>query len=485
MVGPFGPLVVAAMIIGSFWSESPVMVTARPLRSARARSRRAMPSRVQFRLPSPPTKRSRPSTIDRWERSRSTANRMIRSSSSLPRTGSSSSTWLNSLESLASRVLVRAIVWPTMVSARSARVRSSCFAAPRAAITDAIPMTTARAAKPAANGINSCFLIEPCIRTEAWRHLGRAPPRRVSAALVFPFKFAPNRHPRCRHCIGSPCVGRRLLDIPAGGSRAVFAAAVAALALAPAAAASPIPERTSISGNPEQIGGPATANPLSLAEAPRPPRHPFMAPNDRSNIHDDAYQTDTADLPAPLGRAMGRTSTFYSKECASVTFDSRGRIVTICVGVDRPQLKLLDPASLAELATMDLPPRKTDPANTFSDFSGGGYFYLDHRDRAVVPTTERHLLIVGQGGGGFRVERDFDLSALVGWRRQAHRRHARLVRADLGGVHARRRDHGGPGQRPHPQHGPPLADQQLLRRRRDRGRVHRRRRRAPSPGRRR
>ena len=194
----------------------------------------------------------------------------------------------------------------------------------------------------------------------------------------------------------------------------MVAAAVAALALVPAAVASPIPERTSISGNPEQIGGPATANPLSLAEAPRPPRHPFMAPNDRSNIHDDAYQTDTADLPAPLGRAMGRMSTFYAKECASVTFDSRGRIVTICVGVDRPQLKLLDPASLAELATMDLPPRKTDPANTFSDFSGGGYFYLDHRDRAVVPTTERHLLIVGQGGGGFRVERDFDLSALVG-----------------------------------------------------------------------
>ena len=42
-------------------------------------------------------------------------------------------------------------------------------------------------------------------------------------------------------------------------------------------------------------------NPLSLAEAPRPPRHPFMAPNDRSNIHDDAYQTDTADGPGRWG----------------------------------------------------------------------------------------------------------------------------------------------------------------------------------------
>ena len=93
---------------------------------------------------------------------------------------------------------------------------------------------------------------------------------------------------------------------------------------------------------------------------------------------------------------MSRVSTFYVKECASVTFDSRGRIVTICVGLDRPQLKLLDPDTLAELASMDLPPRQTAPAGTFNDFSGGGYFYLDDRDRAVIPTSERHLLVVGQ-----------------------------------------------------------------------------------------
>ena len=198
-----------------------------------------------------------------------------------------------------------------------------------------------------------------------------------------------------------------------GWVRAIGVAALSALMAPAAAAAAPIPERTSLTGNAEQVGGPATANPLSLAEAPRPPRHPFMAPNDRSNIHDDAYQTDTADLPGPLGRAMSRVSTFYSKECASVTFDSRGRIVTICVGVDRPQLKLLDAGTLAELATMDLPPRQTSPANTFNDFSGGGYFYLDNRDRAVIPTSDRHLRIVGQDAGGFQVQRDFDLSALV------------------------------------------------------------------------
>jgi hypothetical protein len=196
----------------------------------------------------------------------------------------------------------------------------------------------------------------------------------------------------------------------------VLAVATVALVmgLAPGfASASPITERPSVTGNAEQVGGPATANPLSLAEAPRPPRHPFMAPNDASNIHDDAYQSDSADLPGPLGRDMRRVSTFYGAECASVTFDSRGRIVTICVGLDRPRLKLLDPDSLAELASMDLPPRQTAPANAFNDFSGGGYFYLDNRDRAVIPTSARHLLVVGQDGGGFRVERDYDLSPLL------------------------------------------------------------------------
>lgn len=179
------------------------------------------------------------------------------------------------------------------------------------------------------------------------------------------------------------------------------------------AAAAPIPERTSAFDNPDFIGAAAAPRPLSLAEAPRPPRHPFMAPNDRSNIHDDAYQTDTADVQGPLGRATERISTFYGAECASVTFDSKGRIETICVGLQKPTLKLLDPRTLAELASFDLPPRQSSATGAFTDFSGGGYFYLDQRDRAAIPTSDRHLLLVGQGPGGFAVQRDFDLSGFV------------------------------------------------------------------------
>jgi hypothetical protein len=181
-----------------------------------------------------------------------------------------------------------------------------------------------------------------------------------------------------------------------------------------AVAATPIPEDPTAGPVPSFIGKRAKAKPISFHAAPTPPRHPFMAHNDDSNIHDDAFQTDTADRPGPLGRHMERTSTFRVAECGSVTFDHKRRIETVCVGLSRPTLVLMDPDTLDELATFQLPPRPPGGGNPFTDFSGGGYFYLDHRDRAVVVTNERHLYIVGQTDGpGFELQRDFDLNSEV------------------------------------------------------------------------
>jgi hypothetical protein len=186
---------------------------------------------------------------------------------------------------------------------------------------------------------------------------------------------------------------------------------LAILALPATAAAAPIPEvRTE--GIPEYQGAPATPRPL---DAPLPPRHPYMAPNERSNIHVDAYQTDTNPTTGPLGRDMSVTSTFYSADCASVTFDTRDRIVTICVGLGGPTLKLLDRTTLAELDSFSLPPRQP-PApgdNIFQDFAGGGYFYLDNQDRAIIPTTTRHLLVVQATADGFELRQDVDLTGVV------------------------------------------------------------------------
>ncbi|HEX8207066.1 MAG TPA: hypothetical protein VF587_13480, partial [Solirubrobacteraceae bacterium] len=186
---------------------------------------------------------------------------------------------------------------------------------------------------------------------------------------------------------------------------------LAVLAAAPSAyAQGSIPEGSH--NEPAFIGEPATPQPIDAP--PLAPRHPYLAPNGRSNIHDDAYMTDAYEGPGPLGRGTTRRDVFHARDCATVTFDSKGRIVTVCVGLDRPVLTLKDPVTLETLAEMNLPPRQLGAGNPFQDFTGGGYFYLDERDRAVLPTTDRHVLVVEQTPEpGFRVARDVDLNGVV------------------------------------------------------------------------
>jgi hypothetical protein len=222
--------------------------------------------------------------------------------------------------------------------------------------------------------------------------------------------------------------------IPARAAALVAAALLAAAA--PTAAAAPIPSDPAAAELPAFEGSPATPRRLAATE---PPRHPFMAPNGRSNLHNDGFQSDTYWTPGPLGRGIEVRSTLQTADCASVTFDRRGRIVTVCVGVEGPRLVLMDPRTLDEIATLRLPPRIPGSSTSiFTDFAGGGYFYLDHRDRAVIPTTTRHLFVVAVGAASFRMVRDHDLtghvasgdkiiSALPDWR-------GRIWFASTGGV---------------------------------------------------
>src|SRR4051812_14591226 len=110
----------------------------------------------------------------------------------------------------------------------------------------------------------------------------------------------------------------------------------------------PIPQDPGASSVRPFLGHARPAHPLAGARFA--PRHPFMAPNNRSNLHDDAYQSDAGTVPGPLGYSPKVSSTFFAQDCASVTFDSRGRILTVCVGLVNVTLRLLDPTSLATLA---------------------------------------------------------------------------------------------------------------------------------------
>ncbi len=191
---------------------------------------------------------------------------------------------------------------------------------------------------------------------------------------------------------------------------AMFAWAGNAAAQIPGAPVVPIPDLQR--GAVTQFEG-TTATPNRVDGGPAPPRNPFMAPNQRSNIHDDAYMSDTYRLSGPLGDGA-ELSTLFSRECGSLNFDSAGRIVTVCVGLDRPVLALLDPHTLQTLAAMPLPLRNVSlGGSVFNDFSGGGYFYLDQHDRAVIPTNDHHVLVVSITSSGFQVSADYDLSGTI------------------------------------------------------------------------
>jgi len=192
----------------------------------------------------------------------------------------------------------------------------------------------------------------------------------------------------------------------------VLLAAGARSAHAEGVPAAPIPQNPSeLSAVPAFTG--STAAPRAVS-APAVPQNPFMAPNGRSNLHDDAYMTNTYLWSAPLGAGMQTLSTFQGADCASLTVDSSGRLVTVCVGLEGPRLVMLDPHTLELLAAMPLPPRSPGTGNPFTEFSGGGYFYLDQHDRAVIPTTNGQIWVVGETAGatgpGFSLERTYDLS---------------------------------------------------------------------------
>jgi hypothetical protein len=199
--------------------------------------------------------------------------------------------------------------------------------------------------------------------------------------------------------------------------RRLLVATLAAMLLAPVGAGAltlpplPIPNLTGGSAAPYE-GHPAT--PHRIRGTGRVPHNRFMAANGASEIHDDAWQTDAYTWAGPLGRSPQRRSTEISRDCGTVTFDRRGRLVSICIGLSGPQLYMFDPNTLATLATFNLPPRQSVPANPFQDYTGGGYFYLDSQDRVVTATTTRHIYVIAETSGpGFRLARDYDLSHVL------------------------------------------------------------------------
>jgi len=154
-------------------------------------------------------------------------------------------------------------------------------------------------------------------------------------------------------------------------------------------------------------------------EAPRVPTHPFMGPVGTASMHSDPYTTNAYTWRGPLGRdpeVRSRSMAFLGGECPTVTFDRLGRIVTVCVRLRTPTLLLLDPETLDVLASHTLPSRRTpllDVRAITNDTSGGAYFFLDERGRAVIGTAAGTIELVATvsdaNGARFVREREIDL----------------------------------------------------------------------------
>jgi hypothetical protein len=154
--------------------------------------------------------------------------------------------------------------------------------------------------------------------------------------------------------------------------------------------------------------------------APIPPRNPFMAPNPDNNIHDDTWMTDAYRRGGPTGSNPATSfGALPPSLCGSITFDSEERIVTVCPSVVAPpELRLIDPKSLQVLASYTLPAGLPPPAGTpaYQNFTGGGYFFLDDRDRVWSATKTNHLFVLAEpspGSSSFRLLADYDLTRVV------------------------------------------------------------------------
>ena len=143
-----------------------------------------------------------------------------------------------------------------------------------------------------------------------------------------------------------------------------------------------------------------------------------MGENPASNVHNDTWMTDAYLGAGPLGRSPSAVSELKSPSlCGSITFDTRGRIVSVCPStIAPPQARIIDPSSLATIASFDLPNAPTPP-NTpeYQNFTGGGYFFLDDKDRIWVPTKTDHIFVLGESADGQSLvkQKDYDLTGVL------------------------------------------------------------------------
>jgi hypothetical protein len=183
----------------------------------------------------------------------------------------------------------------------------------------------------------------------------------------------------------------------------------------------PEPWLSGLAGSQDLIPSKSARFPAPIPHVPIPD-HPFMAAGSGNNMHCDAYMSDTYQASGPLGlepQVTSRTQGFGGY--GTVAFDREGRIVAVYSNGRSFQLEMMDPYTLDELVSYDLPPRSSrwivQGVLPWEYLGAGMYFYLDEQDRAVVPTTDNTIRVVQapdmEKSTAFELVREYDLRSHV------------------------------------------------------------------------
>ena len=142
----------------------------------------------------------------------------------------------------------------------------------------------------------------------------------------------------------------------------------------------------------------------------------MLSANGTNSMHNDAYASDAYDVSGPLGSDLQVTSASYGvRECATMAFDSRGRIVGLCGGLEGFELMVIDPVTLQPVSELQTSQRDlTSGKNPFTDICGGTYFFLDRTDHAYPTTAGREIWKVAvHADGSLAKEHAWSLAGVV------------------------------------------------------------------------
>lgn len=178
--------------------------------------------------------------------------------------------------------------------------------------------------------------------------------------------------------------------------------------------------------SPATTGTPAPTAGIELTEEPQAgiphvpvPQHPFLAPNGKSSMHNDAYMTDTYEISGPLNNNPDIIYQSYANgpnTCATISFDSQNRILSTSAAMLGFTIVMIDPETLDIMASYPLPPRDhKDPLFPYGDTSGATYFVLDHQDHILFTDPENAIQIIKYSDekGEFEQVQRYDLSEYV------------------------------------------------------------------------